>query len=267
VGAARSGRRAAPRLLSSDAETRPQRFVYGRRRGRKLRPGKQQLWRRLLPTLRVALPAAGTLAPASLFDPPVDAVALEIGFGAGEHLAAQAAASPETGFIGCEVFENGVAKLLAEIEQHRLSNIRLFLDDARLLLAALSEASLARVFILFPDPWPKLRHHKRRIVSRATLDALARVMADGGELRLATDDRDYLAWMLEHATAHRDFEWLARRPGDWRTRPADWPETRYEQKAIAAGRKPSFLRFRRRIRRTSASVLQSHDERQGDGEM
>ena len=183
-----------------------------------------------------------------LFDAPVEAVWLEIGFGAGEHLAAQAEAHPAVGFIGCEVFENGVAKLLAEIEQHQLSNIRLFLDDARLLLAALSEASLARVFILFPDPWPKLRHHKRRIVSRTTLDALARVMIDGAELRLATDDRGYLAWMLEHTTRHPDFQWLARRPADWRNRPSDWPATRYEQKAIAAGRRPTFLCFRRRPR-------------------
>jgi tRNA (guanine-N7-)-methyltransferase len=248
VGAAQSRRRAAPRLLSNEAETRQQRFVYGRRRGRKLRPGQQALWRRLLPALRFELPPAGALAPATLFDRPVDAVALEIGFGAGEHLAAQAAAHPAVGFIGCEVFENGVAKLLADIEQRRLANIRLFLDDARLLLAALTEASLTRVFILFPDPWPKLRHHKRRIVSTATLDALARVMADGAELRLATDDRDYLAWMLECATQHRDFEWLARRPDNWRRRPDDWPATRYEQKAIAASRSPTFLRLRRRAR-------------------
>ena len=197
------------------------------------------------------------LAPAALFDRPVGAVALEIGFGAGEHLAAQAAAHPERGFIGCEVFENGVAKLLAEIEQRRLANIRLFLDDARLLLATLREASLAHVFILFPDPWPKLRHHKRRIVTRATLDALARVMTDGAELRLATDDRGYLAWMLEHTTGHRDFEWLARRPPDWRERPSDWPATRYEQKAVAAGRSPTFLRFRRRPRAANPPVRPS----------
>ena len=254
MGAARSRRRVAPSLLSAETAAPQQRFVYGRRRGRKLRPGQQALWQRLLPSLRFALPPAGTLAPQTLFSAPVDGIWLEIGFGAGEHLAAQATTHPGLGFIGCEVFENGIAKLLAEIEQRGLANIRLFLDDARLLLAAFNEAALARVFILFPDPWPKLRHHKRRIVSRATLDALARVMIDGGELRLATDDRDYLAWMLEHATAHRDFEWLARRPGDWRTRPADWPMTRYEQKAIAAGRQPTFLRFRRRPRGRRASA-------------
>jgi tRNA (guanine-N7-)-methyltransferase len=150
--------------------------------------------------------------------------------------------------IGAEVFENGVVKLLGEIERRKLANLRLFIDDARLLLAALPEASLQRVFILFPDPWPKLRHHKRRIVSGETLDRLAFAMADGAELRLATDDADYLRWMLERATQHADFEWLARRPEDWRERPADWPATRYEQKALAAGRTPAFLRFRRRPR-------------------
>lgn len=202
----------------------------------------------LLPRLRVEVPASGVLEPRGLFGPEIDAVWLEIGFGAGEHLAAQAAAAPRTGVIGCEVFENGVVKLLAELQRRALGNVRLFIDDARLLLAALPEASLARAFILFPDPWPKLRHHKRRIVARATLDALARVLADGAELRLATDDVDYLRWMLERLTAPGDFEWLARRPGDWRARPADWPPTRYEEKALAADRPPAFLRFRRRPR-------------------
>ncbi len=151
--------------------------------------------------------------------------------------------------IGSEIFENGVVKLLAEIERRALANLRLFVDDARLLLAALPERSLGRVFILFPDPWPKLRHHKRRIVSAETLDRLAAVMEEGAELRLATDDPGYLDWMLERASAHPAFEWLARKPEDWRTRPKDWPPTRYEQKALAAGRQPAFLRFRRRKRR------------------
>jgi tRNA (guanine-N7-)-methyltransferase len=198
-----------------------------------------------LPALRFALPAGGKLDPRSLFTPPVAAVALEVGFGAGEHLAQQAAWAPATGFIGCEVFENGVVKLVAEAKRLGLANLRLFVDDARLLLEALPESSLTRAFVLFPDPWPKLRHHKRRFVSTATLDHLARVLQNEAELRLATDDVDYLRWMLERLTAHRAFEWLARRPGDWRERPADWPPTRYEEKAFAAGRKPVFLRFRR----------------------
>lgn len=201
-----------------------------------------------MPLLRFELPETGALDPRTLFAQPPEAVWLEVGFGGGEHLAAQAAAHPGIGMLGAEVFENGVVKLLGEVERQKLQNVRLFVEDARLLLAALPEAALARVFILFPDPWPKLRHHKRRMVSAETLDRLAFVMADEAELRLATDDRAYLAWMLERAAAHPDFEWLARGPGDWRERPPDWPPTRYEQKAIEAGRAPTFLRFRRRAR-------------------
>lgn len=251
MGAARSRAQAESGVLTvapSAAAGTPQRTVYGRRRGRKLRPGQRDLLDGLLPQLRFELPREGALDPSRLFAEPVEAVWLEIGFGGGEHLAAQAAREPRRGLIGCEVFENGVVKLLGEIKQRGLGNVRLFIDDARLLLAALADASLERVFILFPDPWPKQRHHKRRMISTATLDALARAMRDGAELRLATDDMDYLRWMLERATAHADFEWLARRPRDWRERPADWPQTRYESKAIAAGRKPAFLRFRRRPR-------------------
>ncbi len=222
------------------------RRVYGRRRGRPLRQGRQQLRDTLLPQLTFSLPAEGALDPRTCFDMPPAAVWLEIGFGGGEHLAAQAEAHPAIGFIGCEVFENGVARLVGEIGRRRLANVRLFADDARLLLDRLPPASIGRVFILFPDPWPKQRHHKRRLVAPATLDRLAAIMPPGGELRLATDDRDYLAWMLEHLTAHPDFVWLARRPADWRERPPDWPPTRYEEKARAAGRTPAFLRFARR---------------------
>jgi tRNA (guanine-N7-)-methyltransferase len=202
----------------------------------------------LLPRLALALPQRGPLDPFALFARRPQNLALEIGFGSGEHLAELAARHPEAGFIGCEVFENGIARLVARIERERLDNIRIFADDARLLLAALPPASLDRVFILFPDPWPKARHKKRRLVSAETLDRLALIMVDGGELRLATDDRDYLSRMLEAGTAHEDFAWLARRPQDWRERPSDWPSTRYEEKARAAGRMPAFLRFRRRPR-------------------
>jgi tRNA (guanine-N7-)-methyltransferase len=202
--------------------------------------------RDLLPRLAIALPAAGMLDPRPLFDGAVGAVWLEIGCGAGEHLAIQAEAHPEIGVIGCEVFENGIARLLGEIERRRLSNVRIYADDARRLLAALAPASIGRVFILFPDPWPKARHHKRRIVSAATLDELSRVMRAGAELRLATDDSAYGCWMLERLTGHAAFEWLARRPADWRDRPVDWPASRYEEKARAAGRAALFLRARRR---------------------
>jgi tRNA (guanine-N7-)-methyltransferase len=202
----------------------------------------------LLPRLRFAVPEAGTLHPRALFAAPFEQIWLEIGFGAGEHLATQAEANPGIGFIGVEVFETGVAKLLTVIDRTKLDNIRLLIDDARLLLGALPDDCLDRAFILFPDPWPKLRHHKRRIVAPATLRELARVMRDGAELRLASDDPNYLRFMLAMATDASDFTWLARRPADWRARTEDWPATRYEKKALAADRKPIFLRFKRRPR-------------------
>jgi tRNA (guanine-N7-)-methyltransferase len=186
--------------------------------------------------------------PAALFASPVRDLWVEIGFGAGEHLAAQAAAHPDVGFIGCEPFINGVARLLAAIDAGRLSNLRIVMDDARLLLRRLPDASVGRLFVLFPDPWPKARHHKRRIVGPATVPDFARILADGAELRLATDHPGYLAWMLEHLRADGRLEWLARRPGDWRSRPPDWPATRYEEKARRGGRNCAFLRFRRRPR-------------------
>jgi tRNA (guanine-N7-)-methyltransferase len=231
-------------LLPSEAP--PRQRLYGRKRGRPLRPGQQALMRDLLARLAVDLPAQDVLDPFPLFAGAPRAVWLEIGFGAGEHLAMQAEAHPDVGFIGCEVFENGIARLLGEIERRGLSNIRLCPDDARGLLAALAPAVIGCVFILFPDPWPKARHHKRRIVSRETLDELARIMRAGAELRLATDDPGYCSWMLERLTGHPAFEWLARRSCDWRERTADWSATRYEEKARAAGRAPFFFRARRR---------------------
>ncbi|HVA35551.1 MAG TPA: tRNA (guanosine(46)-N7)-methyltransferase TrmB [Stellaceae bacterium] len=221
------------------------RRIYGRRRGRKLRAGRRALMDRLLPQLRIVLPATDPLDPQALFPLATD-LWLEIGFGAGEHLAAQARAHPAIGFLGAEVFENGVAKLVATIGGEQLANIRLFIDDARLLLARLPDRSLGRAFILFPDPWPKERHKKRRIVAAATLDQLARTLRPGAELRLATDDPDYAEWMAAAIAAHPAFVEVARGDGDWPSRPADWPATRYEQKAVAAGRQPRFFRLARR---------------------
>jgi tRNA (guanine-N7-)-methyltransferase len=229
-------------------EQPPRLALYGRRRSRALRPTQQKRIDALLPRIAIALPASGQLDVSGLFDRKLRAIWLEIGFGGGEHLALHAERHPDAGFIGCEVFENGIDKLLARIEGRQLFNVRIFADDARLLIAALPPTSIAGVFLLFPDPWPKRRHHKRRIVSQETLDRLAETMTDGGELRLATDDGDYLCCMLEEVTGHPAFEWLARRPGDWRDRPEDWPPTRYEEKARAAGRRPAFLVARRRPR-------------------
>jgi len=233
---------------ASGRTTQHPRRLYGRKRGRPLRRAQRALAQELLPRLAVDLPVSGDIDPARLFAAPLRSIWLEIGFGAGEHVTAQAEAHCDVGFIGSEVFENGVAKLLAAIERRGLRNIRLFTDDARLLIAALPAASIDRVFILFPDPWPKARHHKRRIISTETLDQLARIMSDAAELRLATDDAGYFDWMLERVTRHPAFEWLARRPVDWRQRPPDWPPSRFEEKARGAGRSPLFLRARRRNR-------------------
>ena len=222
------------------------RRLYGRRRGRPLREGQRQLTKMLLPEVAIALPEDRVIEPRSLFPNQPNAVWLEIGFGGGEHLAAQAESHPEIGFIGSEIFENGVARFLTAMQRRCLSNVRVFADDARGLLDCLPAASIGRVFILFPDPWPKRRHHKRRLIAPATLDRLAEIMLPGAELRLATDDRSYLVWMLQHVLAHPDFLWLARRATDWWLRPPDWPATRYEAKARAAGRQPAFLRFIRR---------------------
>ena len=225
-------------------ETR-QRTLYGRRRGKKLRAGQEGLLGTLLPKLLITVPPEPQkIDLASLFGASREDIWLEVGFGAGEHLVWQAEHHPEVGLLGCEPFINGVAKCLAHIERTGVGNIRLFTDDARLVMAALPDRSLSRAFILFPDPWPKTRHHKRRFVERTNLDVLARLMKPGAELRLATDDPSYLPWMVEHACTHPAFEWLAARPSDWRGRPDDWPPTRYEQKMLA-GHKPVFLRFSR----------------------
>jgi tRNA (guanine-N7-)-methyltransferase len=223
--------------------------LHGRRKGRPLRPEQQRALDALRP--RVSIPAPGpdaALDPARVFAAPPREIWLEIGFGAGEHLIAQAEANPDVGLIGAEVFQDGVAKMLRHLEKSGADNVRLWEDDARDLLTALPEASIARAFILFPDPWPKTKHHKRRIVQKAYLDLLAQAMRDGGELRLATDDPSYQRWMAIELTRHPAFAWTARRPADWRTRPDDWPPTRYEGKAIEAGRQPVYLRYRRKPR-------------------
>jgi tRNA (guanine-N7-)-methyltransferase len=222
--------------------------LHGRRRGHKLRPGQQTLLDTALAARRSTVAAIADSGPAGIFPTPPREVWLEVGFGGGEHIAWQGAQNPDVGLIGCEVFETGIVTLLAHLKDAAHDNVRIVVDDAHLVLDVLPEASLARAFILFPDPWPKTRHHKRRFVSRETMDLLARALKDGAELRLGTDDIAYLRVMLEVACGHPDFEWLARRPADWRERPADWPQTRYEAKAISQGRPPAFLRLIRRPR-------------------
>lgn len=199
-----------------------------------------------MPTGSASAPTA--IDPAAAFGSTITDLWLEIGFGAGEHLAAQAAAHRDVGIIGCEPYRNGIARLLGDIEAQSLGNIRLFTDHAADLVAALPEASLERVFLLFPDPWPKQRHHKRRIVQTAFLDHLARAMVDGGEFRVATDHTGYCRWIMAHLLGHPAFAWCNEGNEEWRGRCEDWPPTRYEAKAITAGSRCVYLRFRRRAR-------------------
>ncbi|MED5357294.1 MAG: tRNA (guanine(46)-N(7))-methyltransferase TrmB [Pseudomonadota bacterium] len=200
-----------------------------------------------MPKLQIELPE-GFLSLPDLFPADRAAYWLEIGFGGGEQLSVQAKAHPSVGFIGCEPFINGVARLLTDIDQENLSNIRLFTDDARLLMDRLDEAVISRAFVLFPDPWPKKRHADRRFINRENLDTLSRIMRDGAELRFASDEMGYIRWTLKQVRGHPDFEWTAETVKDWKGRPDDWPPTRYEGKALAAGRSCIYLRFRRRIR-------------------
>jgi tRNA (guanine-N7-)-methyltransferase len=233
------------RTTMPDARSFEDRRFYGRRKGRPLRKGQQHLIDTLLPQLAIAPPSAGRIDPRSLFAHRPEQVWLEIGFGGGEHLADQARANPDVGLIGCEVFLNGIATLLSQVSALGLSNVRIYPEDARDLLDALPDASLDRVFLLFPDPWPKRRHADRRFIQPANLDQLARLMKAGAELRVASDDPTHIAWALAHLVRHAAFAWTARGPSDWRDRPADWPGTRYESKALREGRQPVFLRFLR----------------------
>jgi len=222
------------------------RKLYGRRKGPKLSSHQASLVATLLPRLKLSFRENAN--PAEYFGCDVDDVWLEIGFGAGEHALWQVEHHPHIGIIGAEPYESGVAKLLskldcaaARVRESLLARLRIHPGDAGELIERIPDASLGRVFLLFPDPWPKKRHHKRRFIQDDTLTALARVMKRGAEFRFASDDPDYVAWTLERVIAHGAFAWTASGPDDWLSRPDDWPSTRYEQKALHGT--PAFLRF------------------------
>jgi len=222
------------------------RRLYGRRQGHKLRQGQAALVEELLP--RLSVPDTGPLDAHILFGDAEGQgrpLQLEIGFGAGEHLAGQAAANPDTGFIGCEPFLNGVVGALGHIRDGDLANVRLHMGDALEVVERLPEASLSRVYLLHPDPWPKARHAKRRMVNHGPLDAIAAKLMPGGEFRLGTDDPTYCRWAMMVMNARTDFRWLATGPQDFLTRPDDWPETRYERKARRQGHEVWYFRYLR----------------------
>jgi tRNA (guanine-N7-)-methyltransferase len=218
---------------------------FGRRKGHKLRAHQADLIEKLLPRFAFDI---GTPAPkrlADVFEAPLYDVRLEIGFGGGEHLITEALAFPHTGFIGCEPYVNGMAKILTQIEAHNIANVRLFAGDAAELLTWAPARSLSRIDLIHPDPWPKRRHWKRRFVQDATVAAMARVLKPGGEFRFVCDIDDYVAWTLAHLVRSRDFVWLAERADDWRLSWEGYTMTRYGKKAEREGRVAAYLRFRR----------------------
>jgi tRNA (guanine-N7-)-methyltransferase len=218
---------------------------FGRRKGHKLRAHQADLIAQLLPRLALDISGPAPTDAADLFGPPARAIRLEIGFGGGEHLVAEARTHQESGFIGCEPYINGMAKILAQIEAHDIRNVRLFAGDAAELLAWLPARTLTRIDLIHPDPWPKRRHWKRRFVQDATVAAMARVLTSGGEFRFVSDIDDYCAWTLAHLARSADFAWTAERASDWREPWSGHTMTRYGQKAEREGRRATYLRFRR----------------------
>jgi tRNA (guanine-N7-)-methyltransferase len=226
-----------PSALPQTRSGEPRAF-FGRRTGKKLHKGQQELVQSALPRLEIAAGDA-PVDPRALL-PGKSRFVIEIGYGGGEHLAREALMHPATGFLGCEVFSGGIAKLVQTIEAERIDNIRLFTDDALKLLMRLPANALDGAYLLYPDPWPKTRHHKRRFVSPTTLDELARVLKPGAWFRFATDIEDYADWTLAHVLRHAGFRFVPGRPGGWHDPFPGWQPTRYEIKARAEGRTRSY---------------------------
>jgi tRNA (guanine-N7-)-methyltransferase len=218
---------------------------FGRRKGHRLRAHQADLIEHLLPHLALDIASPMPASLTELFNDDSEDVRLEIGFGGGEHLVAEALAFPSIGFIGCEPYVNGMAKILTRIEAHKIGNIRLFAGDAAELLAWAPSGSMRRIDLIHPDPWPKRRHWKRRFVQDTTVAAMARVIKGSGEFRFVSDIDDYCAWTLWHLMRAPDFTWTAERASDWQAPWPDYTMTRYGAKAEREGRRAAYLRFRR----------------------
>ena len=231
--------------MTEPRRSRSTEAFFGRRHGKSLRAGQQAAVAALLPDLEVDLSAPPPAPLAALFSTPVYEVRLEIGFGGGEHLYHRAGLMPQAGFIGVEPFVNGMAKLMARLAEEPRGNIRVYGDDATRLLDWLPDASLVGIDLLYPDPWPKKRHWKRRFVGAANLDRFARVLRPGGAFRFASDIESYVNWTLLACRAHPAFVWEAETAEDWRNAYPGWPGTRYEAKALREGRTPAYLTFLR----------------------
>ncbi|WP_019443362.1 tRNA (guanine(46)-N(7))-methyltransferase TrmB [Brucella abortus] len=219
---------------------------FGRRHGKPLRPHQSNLFEDLLPRLKLDLATPASQDLRSLFEAPVETVRMEIGFGGGEHLHHESGRYPQSGFIGVEPFINGMAKMLAALDQAPRPNLRLYDEDATAVLDWLPDASLAGIDLFYPDPWHKRRHWKRRFVSDANLDRFARVLKPGAKFRFASDIEHYVNWTLQHCRRHAAFDWQAESPADWNDAYEGWPGTRYEANAFREGRRAAYLTFIRR---------------------
>ncbi|MCM2396861.1 tRNA (guanosine(46)-N7)-methyltransferase TrmB [Rhizobium sp. S95] len=232
-------------MTPTERRSRATEAFFGRRKGKPLRELQVERMTHLLPELRVDPEGPARENLADLFQTQVERLRLEIGFGGGEHLVHRAGENPQTGFIGVEPFVNSMAKLLAEVEAKELRNIRVYDDDATQLLDWLPAASLDQIDLLYPDPWPKKKHWKRRFVSQVNLDRFHRVLKPGGLFCFASDIDTYVNWTLIHCRDHGGFAWTARNRADWITPFAGWPGTRYEAKAKREGRSSAYLTFRK----------------------
>ena len=232
--------------MTEERRSRATEAFFGRRKGKPLRNQQVDTIENLLPLLKIDLESVPPQNLAALFPADVRLIRLEIGFGGGEHLAHRAVENPVTGFIGVEPFVNSMAKLLAAVRERELMNIRLYDDDATQLLDWLPEGSIDHIDLLYPDPWPKKKHWKRRFVSDVNLARFHRVLKPGGKFCFASDIDTYVNWTLQHCARHGGFDWTAASADDWRTPYANWPGTRYENKAKREGRSSAYLTFIRR---------------------
>ena len=219
-------------------------MIYGRRKGKGSRQNITSIIDSKLPKFAINIEKISKISNLkALFPKNINEIWLEIGFGSGEHLIEQAKVNPKVGFIGIEVYEDGIAKAVSSIVKLGITNVKIYPNDANNLIYALPKMSIQKTFILFPDPWPKKRHSKRRFISSKNLKQLARIMTEGAQLRIATDHPVLLRWSLEQLINNQSFNWDLSGPESWRKQPSDWFSTRYENKAINAGRKPIYLNF------------------------
>lgn len=232
-------------MVTQSRTSRAAEAFFGRRRGRTVSPQQAAALEAGLKAYGLDLASVPPNDLRNLFEAKISSVRLEIGFGGGEHLLRAALADPQTGFIGVEPFVNGMAKMMMAVAKAPLANLRVHDDDATQLLDWLPPASLDGIDLLYPDPWPKKKHWKRRFVSPVNLDRFGRVLKPGGSFRFASDIDSYVNWTLLHCRAHGAFDWQADDAGGWHSPYAGWPGTRYEAKALREGRRPAYLTFRR----------------------